>query len=257
MNPQEAIVPEALNPKPETRNPNHNITIIAMALFVLLALSVVAFLYYQNQQLKNMLADYQRPIATPIPTATPDPTTSWKTYSKKGLDVTFKYPQQLIIAEDNLDITKKGGEVVMQISPNEISNYKFLMFIFSIVKSNQTVEKYIQDKANLTPAPVKRDTLSSIQWLGANKNVPTHYSSFSKDGYIYTIGLITVNEIAYDPENMEVLDQILSTFKFTETSPAPSAKACTMEAKLCPDGTSVGRSGPNCEFAPCPTSTPY
>jgi len=27
---------------------------------------------------------------------------------------------------------------------------------------------------------------------------------------------------------------------------------CTMEAKVCPDGTSVGRTGPNCEFAPCP-----
>ncbi len=32
--------------------------------------------------------------------------------------------------------------------------------------------------------------------------------------------------------------------------------ACTMEAKLCPDGTSVGRTGPKCEFAPCPTSNP-
>ena len=28
--------------------------------------------------------------------------------------------------------------------------------------------------------------------------------------------------------------------------------ACTMEAKLCPDGTYVGRTGPNCEFTPCP-----
>ena len=28
--------------------------------------------------------------------------------------------------------------------------------------------------------------------------------------------------------------------------------ACTMEAKLCPDGSAVGRSGPNCEFAACP-----
>jgi hypothetical protein len=28
--------------------------------------------------------------------------------------------------------------------------------------------------------------------------------------------------------------------------------ACTMEAKVCPDGTSVGRSGPNCAFAACP-----
>ncbi len=28
--------------------------------------------------------------------------------------------------------------------------------------------------------------------------------------------------------------------------------ACTMEAKLCPDGSAVGRSGLNCEFAECP-----
>ncbi|MCY0986852.1 hypothetical protein OV203_06950 [Nannocystis sp. ILAH1] len=29
-------------------------------------------------------------------------------------------------------------------------------------------------------------------------------------------------------------------------------QACTKEAKICPDGTTVGRTGPNCEFAPCP-----
>lgn len=29
---------------------------------------------------------------------------------------------------------------------------------------------------------------------------------------------------------------------------------CTQEAKICPDGSAVGRTGPNCEFAPCPSS---
>ena len=29
--------------------------------------------------------------------------------------------------------------------------------------------------------------------------------------------------------------------------------ACTLEAKQCPDGSYVGRVGPNCEFAACPT----
>jgi len=33
------------------------------------------------------------------------------------------------------------------------------------------------------------------------------------------------------------------------------AVACTEEAKLCPDGTAVGRTGPNCEFAPCGSET--
>lgn len=31
-----------------------------------------------------------------------------------------------------------------------------------------------------------------------------------------------------------------------------SVKACTQEAKLCADGSYVGRTGPNCEFTPCP-----
>lgn len=33
----------------------------------------------------------------------------------------------------------------------------------------------------------------------------------------------------------------------------PEQVACTLEAKLCPDGSSVGRTGPNCEFSLCPT----
>jgi hypothetical protein len=31
--------------------------------------------------------------------------------------------------------------------------------------------------------------------------------------------------------------------------------ACTMDAKICPDGSAVGRTAPNCEFAPCPPIT--
>jgi len=36
-----------------------------------------------------------------------------------------------------------------------------------------------------------------------------------------------------------------------QTLPANNT-ACTEEAKICPDGSVVGRTGPNCEFAPCP-----
>jgi hypothetical protein len=44
-----------------------------------------------------------------------------------------------------------------------------------------------------------------------------------------------------------------------DTPPAPPPAAdddnmrmCTQEVKTCPDGSYVGRSGPNCEFAACP-----
>lgn len=36
-------------------------------------------------------------------------------------------------------------------------------------------------------------------------------------------------------------------------NPQPLApQACTDEAMVCPDGSAVGRTGLNCEFAPCP-----
>lgn len=44
----------------------------------------------------------------------------------------------------------------------------------------------------------------------------------------------------------------------TNIKPAPNQNgdnnliACTAEAKICPDGSAVGRSGPNCKFATCP-----
>ncbi|MBU1292592.1 hypothetical protein KJ819_00810, partial [Patescibacteria group bacterium] len=31
----------------------------------------------------------------------------------------------------------------------------------------------------------------------------------------------------------------------------PEATACTLDAKVCPDGSAVGRVGPSCTFAPC------
>ena len=46
-----------------------------------------------------------------------------------------------------------------------------------------------------------------------------------------------------------------------EFAPCPSGQeapqqACTREAKVCPDGSAVGRTGPNCEFSPCPGEAP-
>lgn len=39
----------------------------------------------------------------------------------------------------------------------------------------------------------------------------------------------------------------------TITYPSIDGVACTMEAKQCPDGSYVGRTGPKCEFSACPS----
>ena len=42
------------------------------------------------------------------------------------------------------------------------------------------------------------------------------------------------------------------TAPFCEFAPCPGGTACTEEAKVCPDGSYVGREPPTCEFAACP-----
>lgn len=44
---------------------------------------------------------------------------------------------------------------------------------------------------------------------------------------------------------------------FVEEIEIEEPVACTMDAKQCPDGSYVGRVGPDCEFAACPAEEPY
>lgn len=42
--------------------------------------------------------------------------------------------------------------------------------------------------------------------------------------------------------------------KHDTAKPDDGDGVCTEEAKVCPDGSSVGRAGPDCEFAACPAA---
>lgn len=44
----------------------------------------------------------------------------------------------------------------------------------------------------------------------------------------------------------------LGLFLLGQKATVPTEYACTMDAMMCPDGSTVGRVPPSCEFAPCP-----
>jgi hypothetical protein len=49
----------------------------------------------------------------------------------------------------------------------------------------------------------------------------------------------------------------LIIFNYRQNKPVDiKPVACTQEAKICPDGSAVGRTGPDCEFAECPATIP-
>lgn len=58
--------------------------------------------------------------------------------------------------------------------------------------------------------------------------------------------------IVVHSDNPSGLPENEKTFKLPIIFSISKSYACTEEAKMCPDGSYVGRVGPNCEFSPCP-----
>lgn len=72
-----------------------------------------------------------------------------------------------------------------------------------------------------------------------------------KINYIYAIGVIFL--LLGIVTGMAIFYTITT---MSSSSGPITIGACTREAMLCPDGSSVERTGPNCEFAECPSSAP-
>lgn len=77
------------------------------------------------------------------------------------------------------------------------------------------------------------------------------YITPDENSYLIS-GLIIKNAIKTDDITAKQFNDIVSTFKFLDLDQTETPVACTEEAKVCPDGSSVGRTGPKCEFAECP-----
>lgn len=71
-----------------------------------------------------------------------------------------------------------------------------------------------------------------------------HMPSVSRSTLI--IGVVALGVAAY---------VILFAPQISQNAGIPPFVACTLEAVICQDGSSVGREGPNCEFAQCPISS--
>jgi hypothetical protein len=197
-------------PSPKKPKDNHWISILAMAIFVVLTLGVVAFLYYQNQALKNMLASYQTPLPSSAPVATSDPTADWKVFSDDILKFSFKYPAQLtlnkIFRDDGTgeEFKLSSGEnitVFTKYSSNQVNSFMNTTPTGE-VKIGQTLWKTFYVPKGV-PEPQ----------VGAGNPIFALQTELNK--HLIVVTLINQSKIT------EEQNQILSTFKFTETNTTP------------------------------------
>lgn len=100
-----------------------------------------------------------------------------------------------------------------------------------------------------TGLPAEIGQLTSLQTLNLSNNsftgLPHELGNLSHLTYLNLSG----NDISEFDLNI-IKSKLTNTNIITDDSNEPIA--CTMDAKICPDGSAVGRVGPNCEFAACP-----
>jgi hypothetical protein len=124
------------------------------------------------------------------------------------------------------------------------------------------------NEEKLIEAPAEEPLLEAPE---EEKLIPAHTGTTNKKGIavkliLGIIGAITLFIIAYagyifvsnsssvaeNPMPLPVSPTVTETIVPPALNENDGMTACTMDAKICPDGSSVGRTGPNCEFAPCP-----
>jgi hypothetical protein len=83
--------------------------------------------------------------------------------------------------------------------------------------------------------------------------------------FVIFVGLVVAVELASAKLEMDrlvlwegmlsdVVEEARERISPTPPSALPSQVMCAADVKQCPDGSYVGRTGPHCEFAPCPGS---
>lgn len=279
---------QSVNSQPQnlkTEKPKRKIHIPKIALLIGFFIILLVLMEGGLFLAKNSSNTSPSPTPIAVVTSTPDPMATWQ----KGQvgDLSFQYPPiyngaSPCEAESGFFIDPK--EVPTECEYGDFAP-GFKIFILknktlSQVRTEFMNNKYYENKTVEDVSLEGRSGLLTKSVWPPGQDVVSHndWNLYISDG----VNLYVVNsfDLHITPEEQEMyFDKIISTLKFTnsavssppstftgstgtgsmpanpgQTEPAqPIMVACTMEAKLCPDGvTSVGRSGPKCEFEKCP-----
>jgi hypothetical protein len=218
---------------------------IIPALLILIAgISIYSLTHHEKTEIPSKIAQV---TVTPsqTPTLVPLETSEWKTRTNNKSNYSIKYPNSLRY------IGNSGG-----VDASED---------WKAVNDSYTIKIYTRLR-NTSPQPVNSMKKSSenIEILGLNTKRITYELT---TGIIIAVGPLRVGNYFYtfeyfgtkehEENEISTFNQILETFTPLDSTISPTtipdeATMCTMDAKICPDGSSVSRSGPNCEFKACP-----
>lgn len=213
---------------PDSKTPS-NLLMVTLIVLVIFSLSGTGFLYWQNQQITQQLAQLSSQVTSKylsnpsiIPTATTipviDPTPELKSYVNSKYKYSFKYPSSWILGEQCFDGPStsacKGARVT--VSHPQAKYPDGILNIDTVDKTCENLENSSWSKA-VTKEKYILDGISGLNIKGK--------LDFN-DNQLHDVNniCIPVGELGYhistwslnSPEQETVYRQILNTFKFTK-----------------------------------------
>lgn len=201
--------PEPIQTVNQTPAKINNPLVIILSVFLLIAVGIAGLFYFQIQKLSKELSKYQVQTS-PAPTATPDSTADWKTYTNTKMGFELKYPQGKIV-EESMIIPNNGLQTTIDL--NGVN-----LLILKRSNINPVTNFSYKSLAEFDP---RVSNFSSFTLNGLNAKDSGQYKTQAgttqrdiillKDTNIWII-----QEISSQKDVTIPFDQIISTFKFLD-----------------------------------------
>lgn len=183
----------------------NNFIIILLSILLLISVFIAGFFAFQTQKLVKELQIIRSnsvAVQSPISAPTPDPTANWKTYT--NTEYSFKYPREWSIPKEETLQSSQQISFDNILTVTSRRSLTFEQFVAENLPTDKTlpvdyINGDIHGKKLIYKSGVDQATIDTvIAFPGQTQNVIT---------FLYTDspGHITKSEI---------IDQILSTFKF-------------------------------------------
>lgn len=226
--------------------------LILAGVFAIVASLAVLFYFFSDEIFKEDVSVV--PVPTAIPTVTMVPVENLDTQVTFVIPEGWKQDPQM----DQFDVNR------IRISSPD---FKFSSGLgidsgvqISLFKSANTLGNTLEQEKTNYQETAGQSNFSSTK-VGALPALTWHNSyETNSDEYLILNGndkwQISVSYPTWDQQlaatTKAKYQSSISSFINSIQFAGDTQVACTMDAKLCPDGSSVGRVAPNCEFAPCP-----
>jgi len=205
--------PEALNQIPTSKPPkSQKPLVLIMSVLLIVTVAIAGLFYFQIQKLSKQLSKYQTQ-PSPTPSATPDITVNWKTYSDPKGKYSFKYPSDWTKSNDVglFNDPTKSFILGVEINPTSLDVNKWM------------TSKCLISGTNFCSDPIQGSITGSIQY----NHPKSHYDSIdtlvTQENQIFDITLASRNpNQSADQNTKQIYDQILSTFKFLGSTSQPT-----------------------------------